>query len=201
MFNFEVGGIVRIINENECYVDDPQMVADHIHDPYNLACYCMSSQPCEDDIGKIIAGWEDNGQNIYYVRIYEDDNCDRLSCYCYLMDESGLEEYEPGIKVGDKVKIVNSGKVFDTYADWVVKYITDKNLLAHWAYGSRVGDWAAIDGVYEVLYIAPHGGGYGPLAFIKSLEETSYKCFLVAVNGLAKVKQETKQKKNSPFEF
>ena len=185
MFSFDVGDNVRIINENECYVDDPRMVADHINDPYAAACYCMSSQPCEDDIGKVLARWRDNGQSIYYVRIYEDDNCDTPSCYCYLMDETGLEAYGPEIKVGDKVNIVNSGMLFDTYADWVVEHITDKNLLAHWAYGSR--GWSA-NGVYEVMCIAPHGGGYGPLAFIKSLEGTSYKCFLITVDGLAKVK-------------
>ena len=198
MFKFDVRDNVRIINENECYVDDPKLVADHVKDLYLAACYCMSSQPCEDDIGQIILRWEDNGQNIYYVRVYEDDSCGTPSCYCYLMDEAGLEAYEPEIKVGDKVKIVNGGMVFDTYADWVVKHITDKNLLAHWAYGCRVcdrpGDAVA---VYEVLHIAPHGGGYGPLAFIKGTD----KCFLVAVDGLAKVKQETKQKKNSPIEF
>ena len=185
MFKFDVRDNVRIINENECYVDDPKLVADHVKDLYLAACYCMSSQPCEDDIGQIILRWEDNGQNIYYVRVYEDDSCGTPSCYCYLMDEAGLEAYEPEIKVGDKVKIVNGGMVFDTYADWVVKYITDKNLLAHWAYGCRVcdrpGDAVA---VYEVLHIAPHGGGYGQLAFIKGTD----KCFLVAVDGLAKVK-------------
>lgn len=200
MFSFDVGDNVRIINENECYVDDPKMVADHIHDPYNLACYCMSSQPCEDDIGKIVAGWEDNGQNIYYVRIYEDDNCDRLSCYCYLMDEAGLGEYEPEIKVGDKVKVVRPGAVYADYVSWVLRNITDPNLLARWACGSRIPE----NGIYEVVKIALHSEGtsYVKLAFIKDAYGGSLcKCYLVDVDGLTKVKPEDKQKKQHTLEF
>lgn len=194
MFSFEIGERVRITNNNECYVDDPQMVADHIKDPYDAACYCMSSQPEDDDIGKVIARWEDNGQTIYYIRMFEDYDCEALSYYCYLMDEDGLKSCECKIKVGDKVRVVNGGEAFPTYADWVVKHIEDKNLLAHWAYGGRVSD-NSIYTTYEVVHIAPHGDAYGniPLAFIKELGGIGYKCFLVAVSGLTKVEQETKK--------
>ena len=188
MFKFDVGDNVRIINENECYVDDPRMVADHIEDPYLAACYCMSSQPCMDDIGKIVAGWEDNGQNIYYVRVFEDDDCDRLSCYCYLMDEAGLVRFDPEIKEGDKVRVVKPGAVYADYVSWVLRNIIDPNLLARWACGSRIPE---NDGIYEVVKVALHSEGtsYAKLAFIKdAYGGASYKCYLIDVDGLEKVK-------------
>ena len=188
MFKFDVGDNVRIINENECYVDEPSMVADHIKDPYLAACYCMSSQPCEDDIGQILVMWEDNGQNIYYVRAYEDDNCDRLSCYCYLMDESGLEGVDVGIKEGDTVKVVERGYLYADYIGWVRRNITDLDLLARWVYGGRMLE---NDGLYKVVKIAPHSErtGCAELAFIKGIDSTvSYKCYLIGVDGLEKVK-------------
>lgn len=188
MFKFEVGTEVVITNNNECYVDDPKMVAEHIKDPYDAACYCMSSQPEDDDIGKVLARWEDNGQNIYYIRMYEDYDCDALSCYCYLVDEAGLEPYEDSIKVGDKVRIVNSGKAFSSYADWVVKHIENKTLIAHWAYGGSPRN-EPIGTLYEVIHIAPHSKGSSDLAFIKGLDSTvSYKCYLMRMDGLEKVK-------------
>ena len=188
MFNFEVGEIVRIINNNECYVDDPKMVADHIDHPYNAACYCMSSQPCEGDIGKVLARWEDSGQSIYYVRVYEDDNCEKLSCYCYLMDEAGLEKFDVGIKEGDTVKVVEPGCLYADYVDWVLRNITDPDLLARWVYGGRV---PGNDEIYKVVKIAPHSEktGCARLAFIKgTVSHISYKCYLIGVDGLKKVK-------------
>lgn len=188
MFSFEVGDNVRIINENECYVDDPKMVADHIHDPYDAACYCMSSQPCEDDIGKILARWRDNGQSIYYVRIYEDDSCDTPSCYCYLMDEDGLSGVGAEIKEGDTVKIVEPGATYADYVSWVRRNITDPDLLARWAYGSRMSE---NNGTYKVVKIAPHSErtGCAKLAFIKGTDSAvSYKCYLIGVDGLKKIK-------------
>lgn len=200
MFKFEVGEKVKITNNNECYVDDPRMVADHVCDPYDAACYCMSSQPEDGDVGEVIARWEDNGQTIYYIRMYEDYDCDALSCYCYLVDEDGLKSCECNIKVGDRVRLVDGGELFPTYADWVVKHIEDKNLVARWAYGGRITD-NSIGTTYEVVHIAPHGDAYGniPLAFIKALDGIGYKCFLVAVSGLEKVKPEANKNKEWVF--
>jgi hypothetical protein len=191
MFKFEVGAEVVITNNNECYVDDPKMVAEHIYDPYDAACYCMSSQPEDDDIGKVLARWEDNGQKIYYISMYEDYDCDTLSCYCYLMDEAGLKIHEEGIKVGDKVKVLKCGETFSSYADWIVKHIEDKTLIAHWAYGGNPRD-ESIGTVYDVICIAPHSKGCKDLAFIKAPGNSMYKCYLIAVSGLVKAKPEVK---------
>ena len=189
MFNFEVGEVVRIINNNECYVDDPKMVAEHIWNHFDAACYCMSSQPEDDDIGKVIARWEDNGQNIYYVRVFEGYDCDSLSCYCYLMDETGLERFaDTEIKEGDTVKVVEPGCVYADYVNWVLRNITDPDLLARWAYRGRM---PGNDEIYKVVKIAPHSEktGCARLAFIKgTVSHISYKCYLIGVDGLKKVK-------------
>lgn len=182
MLKFEVGGIVRIINENECYVDDPKMVSDHIRDPYNLACYCMSSQPCIDDIGKIVAGWEDNGQNIYYVRVFEGDDCNSLSRYCYLMDEAGLEAYEKGIKVGDTVEIIDPDLAYTTYTAWVTLHITDSKLLALWSYQVKPKNWNRC----TVMAIGPHIDTTDrTLAFVQ-VPGKGNACYLMDIRGLKK---------------
>lgn len=200
MFKFSVLTDVRIINNNECYVDDPNMVADHVKDHYDATCYCMSSQPSDGEVGQILARWQDSGQNIYYVRLYEDDECSTLSCYCYCVDEAGLEKLDAEIKEGDTVRVVNPGAAYADYLGWVRRHITDPDLLARWAYGSRIPE----NGIYEVVKIAYHSetSNYAKLAFIKDADRiASYKCYLIGVDGLAKVKPEAKQKKQHPLEF
>lgn len=185
MFKFDVFDNVRITDENQCYVDDPKMVADHVRDHYNATCYCMSSQPSDGDVGKILARWEDSGRNIYYVCVYETDDCEKLSCYCYCMDETGIEEFEAEIKVGDNVEVIRPSAVCADYIGWVRRNITDPDLLARWAYGNRMPE----GGIYEVVKIAYHteGTSFAKLAFIKDAEKpTTYKCYLVGVDGLKK---------------
>lgn len=190
MFKFNIFDKVRITDENQCYVDDPKMVADHVKDHYNATCYCMSSQPSDDDVGQVLARWEDSGQNIYYVRVYEDDECKTPSCYCYCMDEAGLDKLEDEIKVGDTVNVVRPGAVYADYLGWVRRNITDADLLARWVYGGRIPE----NGIYEVVKIAPHseGNSYANLAFIKDADRLgSYKCYLVGVDGLKKAEKAT----------
>ena len=189
MFKFNVFDKVRITDENECYVDDPRMVADHVKDHYNATCYCMSSQPSDDDVGQVLARWEDSGQNIYYVRVYEDDECKTPSCYCYCIDEAGLEKLDAEIKEGDTVRVVRPGAVYADYLVWVRRNITDPDLLARWVYGNRIPE----NGIYKVVKIAPHSdaSSYAKLAFIKDADRiTSYKCYLIGVDGLEKAKRE-----------
>lgn len=185
MFKFNIFDKVRITDENECYVDDPKMVADHVKDHYNATCYCMSSQPSDDDVGQVLARWEDNGQNIYYVRVYEDDECKTPSCYCYCMDEVGLEKAEGEIKAFDIVKVTCIDGVYPTYDDWVLENIKDRKLLAHWAYGDRLLD--SNGKKYEVVVIAPHGKAPSvKLAFIKSCGMNAYRCYLIDAKALKK---------------
>ena len=182
MFKFNVFDKVRITDENECYVDDPKMVADHVRDHYNATCYCMSSQPSDDDVGQVLARWEDNGQNIYYVRVYEDGECKKPSCYCYCMDEAGLEKYGGDIKVGDFVEVTDPEYVYSTYTEWVTENVHDIRLIATWAYSSaptRIYH-------YEVMAIAPHTQDTeNTLAFIKA-PGLSGCCYVMDIRGLKK---------------
>ncbi len=91
------------------------------------------------------------------------------------------------IKVGDKVKIVDSGKIYSGYWKWVADNVEDKGLIARYKYeGSPV--W--FDETYIVRAIAPHGGYTSTkLAYIERviLEDYPSECILIEVNGIEKV--------------
>lgn len=183
MFKFGVFDKVMITDENQCYVDDPKMVADHVRDHYNATCYCMSSQPSDDDVAQVLARWEDNGQNIYYVRAYEDDECKTPSCYCYCMDETGLEKLGGDIKVGDSVEVTNPDYVYSTYTEWVIENVHDIRLIATWAYNSAPTKIYH----YKVLAIATHRQDIeNTLAFIKA-PGLSGCCYVMDIRGLRKI--------------
>ena len=91
------------------------------------------------------------------------------------------------IKVGDRVKIVDSGKIYSGYWKWVADNVEDKGLIARYKYeGSPV--W--FDETYIVRAIAPHGGYTSTkLAYIERviLEDYPSECILIEVNGIEKV--------------
>lgn len=84
------------------------------------------------------------------------------------------------IRVGDTVRVVNSGYLYSTYTEWVERYVKDPRDAAKWEY--NLGLWDGSIGV--VKYLAPHEWSYnGDLAYI----ETDNKCYLIGVSGLEKV--------------
>lgn len=93
-----------------------------------------------------------------------------------------LESQIPGvIKVGDTVRVVNSGKVYSCYSDWIRANIENPFLAAKWAYCRRIEN----DAIGVVKVIAPHGTQERDLAYI----EVGKVCFIIAVEGLELIKE------------
>lgn len=91
------------------------------------------------------------------------------------------------IKVGDRVKIVDSGKIYSGYWQWVADNVEDKGLIARYKYE---GSPSYFDETYIVRVIAPHGYNESKkLAYIERvfLEDCSSECILIEINGIEKV--------------
>ena len=107
-----------------------------------------------------------------------------------------LEGADKDIKVGDKVKIVDSGLSYTTYAPWIKKNINDVGLAACFAY-SRIPN--EDDTVYVVKAIAPWGTEHEEdkdkkLAYVQQYFKFSNDkisdnevCYLMRIDGLEKV--------------
>jgi hypothetical protein len=85
------------------------------------------------------------------------------------------------IRVGSKVVVVSSGKLYSTYDQWVaenVKHAADRN---RW----EVGSWVENGDIGRVKYIAPHGRyGSNLLAYV----DFGTRCAVIDVKGLKKIK-------------
>lgn len=99
-----------------------------------------------------------------------------------------LFEKRKEIKVGDKVKIVDSGKIYSSYWQWVIENVEDKGLIARYKYE---GSPNYFDETYIVRAIAPHGRYQSTkqLAYIEraTLEDCPSECVLIEINGIEKV--------------
>ena len=99
-----------------------------------------------------------------------------------------LFEKRKEIKVGDRVKIVDSGEIYPGYWQWVADNVEDKGLIARYKYEGSPS-WFA--GTYIVRAIAPHGGYKSTkLAYIeRAFLEDDYpsECILIEINGIEKV--------------
>lgn len=84
------------------------------------------------------------------------------------------------IKVGDKVKVVDSACKYPNYVEWVVKNVDNKKDVACFAHGS-MDNLNGKDGV--VVAIAPHDNGDN-IAYVRMRDG---RCFLFAMNGLKKI--------------
>ena len=112
------------------------------------------------------------------------------------MDRLNKELGKDKIEVGDKVKIVNSGLSYTTYAPWIKKNINDMGLAACFAY-SRIPN--EDDTVYVVKAIAPWGTKHEEdkdkkLAYVQQYFKFSNDkisdnevCYLMRIDGLEKV--------------
>lgn len=88
------------------------------------------------------------------------------------------------IKVGDRVKIVDNGKQYTSYADWVANNIKSRADVARFCYGCDIPNGT----VGTVVCIAPHGVIGETLAYVKTMnEEFGYCCYLMNVKGLKKI--------------
>lgn len=95
-----------------------------------------------------------------------------------------LAEANKTIKVGDKVKIKNAGLIYDGYAAWVSKNVSNIKEVARYAYcGNPDTNY-----VYEVIAIAPHSEeNRENLAYIKEIDGVFFPCFLIDLAGLEKM--------------
>lgn len=92
-----------------------------------------------------------------------------------------------GIRVGDRVKIVDSGKIYSGYWQWVADNVEDKGLIARYKYE---GSPSYFNETYIVRAIAPHGCDESKkLAYIERvfLEDCPSECILIEINGIEKV--------------
>ncbi len=110
------------------------------------------------------------------------------------MDRLNKELGKDKIKVGDKVKIVNSGLSYTSHTDWIKKNINDVGLAACFVYGQIPDE---DDTVYVVKAIAPWDTRYDvdkKLAYVQEYLVYSggrvsddEACYLMEVDGLEKV--------------
>lgn len=98
-------------------------------------------------------------------------------------DKKEDKKEDSAIKVGDIVRISNPGKMYTTNYIWVRDNITDKTLIAKYAYGRS-------------FYRNPDGGEAGPFkvlvirdgkAYIQKTSLYGGACFLVGIDGLEKI--------------
>lgn len=88
------------------------------------------------------------------------------------------------IKVGDKVKVVDNGKQYTGYADWVAKNVKSRTDVARFCYSRDIPNGT----VGTVICIAPHGITGETLVYIKAMdEEFDYGCYLMDIAGLKKI--------------
>lgn len=87
------------------------------------------------------------------------------------------------IKVGDKVKVVDSACKYPNYVEWVVKNVWDKTDVACFANGSTT-DLSGKAGF--VIAVAPHQYG-GDLIYTQFEIDGMKRCYLFDVKGLKKI--------------
>lgn len=125
--------------------------------------------------GIIVAKDEVTGES------YEVFNCNDF--------ESGAKQAIDGlfkvkrIAVGDRVKVIDAGAVYDAYWEWVVNNVNDLGLVARYSYNGNIDRNAT----YRVKAIAQHGASCGRmLAYIEKDGFTS-ACYLIDIGGIQKV--------------
>lgn len=110
------------------------------------------------------------------------------------MDRLSKELGKDKIEVGDKVKIVDSGLSYPTYASWIKKNIDDVGLATCFAYGQIPYD---DDAIYVVKAIGPWNikREEGKMlvyvqkyfVFSNGKVDDNESCYLISVDGLEKV--------------
>ena len=71
-----------------------------------------------------------------------------------------LNEDRKDIKAGDIVEVIDVGRIYSLYTDWLLENIDDKKILVKFAYGdSPEKDYFDIFNDIRVVKIAPHSEG------------------------------------------
>lgn len=97
-------------------------------------------------------------------------------------DSCMFEDNDDTIKVGDIVKIINTGKLYTTNDDWVLKHIENKALIAKYAIDDNLGYPAIKEPAeqFKVIAIAENK------AYIQRSGHP-YACYLIDLNGIEKL--------------
>lgn len=103
-------------------------------------------------------------------------------------DKDEEEGEDDTLRIGDKVRITNSGDVYTTYNEWVEKNIRFDNYWKY-GYGDEEGEAAEITkNVYTLVAIAPHKyEELGMVGFVCSNEKKV--ALAVTMDTLEKVKE------------
>ena len=91
-------------------------------------------------------------------------------------------EEKEEIKVGDKVKVINKDRIYNTFYKWV-----DENISNSFdKYKYDLGNYISNGLECKVIHIAEHGGGINDtLAYIEDLN--TKRCYLIGLKGLEKI--------------
>lgn len=103
------------------------------------------------------------------------------------LDKELSKREEEKIKVGDMVTIKSPRLIYPNYWNWVVNHITDKKLIAHYAFDQNI----QTGGKYTVIAIAPHSVERKDtmVVYIQATTQTNLHqpCFLINIEGLKKL--------------
>lgn len=94
-----------------------------------------------------------------------------------------IEAPDETIKVGDRVKVINTGKICPNDTLWVTKNVHDKVLVAKFSYGDELGydeGIRSVDSDFIVRVIACNK------AYIQMIGVYEEKCYLIGLDGLQK---------------
>lgn len=115
------------------------------------------------------------GARIALLRLFGEEVPDSLT------GKEKIDEKED-IKEGDTVEIVNSGKCYANYSEWVARNVEDKEMIAKYAYRFTPG----VGTRGTVIKIADHGkNGDGLLVYIN--DDSGDGCFLIGIKGVKKI--------------
>ena len=86
------------------------------------------------------------------------------------------------IKVGDKVKVINKDRIYDTFYQWV-----DDNISNSFdKYKYDLGNYIPNGSECKVIHIAEHGGWINDtLAYIEDLN--TKRCYVIGLKGIEKI--------------
>lgn len=109
------------------------------------------------------------------VKVIEFDSC--------MFEDNDDTINDDVIKVGDIVKIINTGKLYTTNDYWVLKHIEDKELIARYAIDDNLGYPVIKEPVgkkFKVIEIAENNAYIQNIAF-------PYACYLIDLVGIEKL--------------
>ena len=98
----------------------------------------------------------------------------------YKSEMEEIERSEKMPKVGDNVKVVDSGRTFSTYNTWLIKNKIDIKYAIKWTTSKSPKN----NSIYKIVAVHKHLDSRAMLALI----EDDYNCYIINIEGLEVVK-------------